>query len=151
MCTYLGTFVFVRSTCSGHFWTHLCPDLCTPVYAHRLSLCFSLKVITMSLSELYRINFLLCVSFPLHSCFVGLPGVLSVRPDPDFSTTEKDYSIPDVQLGLSSNIIPESTLLFPMGNSKPWVVRLDKPAIGVVTKAWMVDYYAQLLTKVMGK
>ncbi|KAG5557032.1 hypothetical protein RHGRI_007323 [Rhododendron griersonianum] len=79
-----------------------------------------------------------------------LPGVLSVRPDPDFSTTEKDYSIPDVQLGLSSNTIPESTLLFPMGNSMPWVVRLDKPAIGVVTKAQMVDYYAQLLTKVMG-
>lgn len=102
-------------------------------------------------SELYRINLLLHVSFPLRSCFVGLPGVLSVRPDPDFSTTEKDYSIPDVQLGLSSNTIPESTLLFPMGNSKPWVVRLDKPAIGVVTKAQMVDYYAQLLTKVMGK
>ncbi|XP_058205567.1 organelle RRM domain-containing protein 1, chloroplastic [Rhododendron vialii] len=79
-----------------------------------------------------------------------LPGVLSVRPDPDFSTTEKDYSIPDVQLGLSSNIIPESTLLFPMGNSKRWVVRLDKPALGVVTKVQMVDYYAQLLTKVMG-
>ncbi|KAH7854184.1 hypothetical protein Vadar_011125 [Vaccinium darrowii] len=79
-----------------------------------------------------------------------LPGVLSIRPDPDFSNSEKEYSIPDVQLGLLSNTLPESTLLFPMGNSKHWVVRLDKPAIGVVTKAQIVDYCAQLLTKVMG-
>lgn len=79
-----------------------------------------------------------------------LPGVLSIRPDPDFSNSQKEYSIPDVQLGLLSNTLPESTSLFPLGNSKHWVVRLDMPAIGVVTKAQIVDYCAQLLTKVMG-
>uniref|UniRef100_A0A2N9J2K9 MORF/ORRM1/DAG-like MORF domain-containing protein n=1 Tax=Fagus sylvatica TaxID=28930 RepID=A0A2N9J2K9_FAGSY len=40
-----------------------------------------------------------------------------------------------------------STLLFPVGNTKHWLVRLDKPGVGVVTKAQMVDYYAQILTK----
>ncbi|KAK7851816.1 organelle rrm domain-containing protein 1, partial [Quercus suber] len=33
---------------------------------------------------------------------------------------------------------------------KHWLVRMDKPGIGVVTKAQMVDYYAQILTKVLG-
>jgi len=42
-------------------------------------------------------------------------------------------------------------LLFPNGNSKHWVVRMDKPAVGVVTKAQIVDHYAQILTKIMGK
>ncbi|WJX20232.1 Organelle RRM domain-containing protein 1, chloroplastic [Trifolium repens] len=41
-------------------------------------------------------------------------------------------------------------LLFPAGNSKHWVVRMDKPVVGVVTKAQIVDHYAQILTKVMG-
>jgi hypothetical protein len=41
--------------------------------------------------------------------------------------------------------------LFPAGNSKHWVVRMDKPVVGVVTKAQIVDHYAQILTKVMGK
>lgn len=41
-------------------------------------------------------------------------------------------------------------LLFPNGNSKHWVVRMDKPAVGVVTKAQIVDHYAQILTKIMG-
>ncbi|PRQ56593.1 hypothetical protein RchiOBHm_Chr1g0338951 [Rosa chinensis] len=44
-----------------------------------------------------------------------------------------------------------ATLLFPHGNTKHWLVRMDKPGIGVVTKAQMVDYYAQILTKVLGK
>ncbi|CAL5380190.1 unnamed protein product [Camellia sinensis] len=48
------------------------------------------------------------------------------------------------------NTLSGSTLLFPMEKSKHWLVRMDKPAIGVVTKAQIVDYYTQLLTKVMG-
>ena len=42
-------------------------------------------------------------------------------------------------------------MLFPVGNSKHWLVRIGKPAVGVVTKAQIVDYYVQILTKVMGK
>ncbi|KAE8683218.1 Multiple organellar RNA editing factor 5 [Hibiscus syriacus] len=63
-----------------------------------------------------------------------LPEVLSVKPDPDYNSKQKDYN----------------SQLFPAGNTKHWLVRMDKPGIGVVTKAQMVDYYAQILTKVLG-
>ncbi|XP_020961016.1 uncharacterized protein LOC107639229 isoform X3 [Arachis ipaensis] len=71
------------------------------------------------------------------SQLTSLPGVLLVRPDPDFSSSEKDYSLSSGQEGLLSN-------------SKHWLVRIDKPAVGIVTKAQMVDYFVQILTKVMG-
>lgn len=80
---------------------------------------------------------------------VGLPGVISVRPDPDYNSAEKDYSL-GVRLSTLSNPQIGSKLLFPSGNTKHWLVRIDKPGVGVVTKAQMVDYYAQILTKVMG-
>nr|QKY65175.1 chloroplast RRM domain-containing protein 1 [Passiflora biflora] len=79
-----------------------------------------------------------------------LPGVLSVRPDPDCSSETKDYSSASMQLGKLMNPQTGSTLLFPSGNTKHWLVRMDKPGVGVVTKAQMVDHYAQILTKVMG-
>lgn len=81
--------------------------------------------------------------FFLHVLVVGLPGILSVKPDEDLSSVQKDYRFSSVQSG--------STLLFPLGNTKHWLVRMDKPGIGVVTKAQMVDYYVQILTKVLGK
>ncbi|KAG2675357.1 hypothetical protein I3760_12G001100 [Carya illinoinensis] len=68
-----------------------------------------------------------------------LPEVLSVRADPDDSAVKKTYS--------SST---GSTRLFPVANTNHWLVRMDKPGVGVVTKAQMVDYYAQALTKVLG-
>ncbi|KAL6130263.1 hypothetical protein ACLB2K_068644 [Fragaria x ananassa] len=71
-----------------------------------------------------------------------LPGVLLVKPDPDFGSVNKDYSF--------SNVQSETTMLFPLGNTKHWLVRMDKPGVEVVTKAQMVDYYAQILTKVLG-
>ncbi|GMY23582.1 organelle RRM domain-containing protein 1, chloroplastic-like isoform X4 [Fagus crenata] len=79
-----------------------------------------------------------------------LPGVLSVRPDPDYSCVKKDYSSSIIQSSYLSSSQIGSTLLFPVGNTKHWLVRLDKPGVGVVTKAQMVDYYAQILTKVLG-
>ncbi|XP_012074636.1 organelle RRM domain-containing protein 1, chloroplastic [Jatropha curcas] len=79
----------------------------------------------------------------------SLPGVLSVRPDPDYNSEEKDYSSSN-QLSNISNSQIGSTMLFPAGNTKHWLVRMDKPGVGVVTKAQMVDYYAGILTKVMG-
>lgn len=82
---------------------------------------------------------------------LGLPGVLSVRPDPDFSSLKKDYSSTSRQAGQPWSLQTRTNMLFPAGNSKHWLVRMDKPGIGVVTKAQIVDYYAQILTKVMGK
>nr|QKY65172.1 chloroplast RRM domain-containing protein 1 [Passiflora tenuiloba] len=79
-----------------------------------------------------------------------LPGVLLVRPDPDYTSETKDYSSASMELGKLMNQQSGSTLLFPSGNTKHWLVRMDKPGVGVVTKAQMVDYYAQILTKVMG-
>lgn len=71
---------------------------------------------------------------------VSLPEVSLVRPDPDYSADKKTY-----------NSLTRSTLLFLVGNTIHWLVQMDKPAVGVVTKAQMVDYYAQALTKVLGK
>jgi hypothetical protein len=79
-----------------------------------------------------------------------LPGVFSVKPDPDYSSVKKDYSSSIIQSSYLSSSQIGSTLLFPVGNTKHWLVRLDKPGVGVVTKAQMVDYYAQILTKVLG-
>ncbi|GAB2286941.1 Organelle RRM domain-containing protein 1, chloroplastic [Dionaea muscipula] len=70
-----------------------------------------------------------------------LPGVLSVRPDVDLDSVEKDYSC---------GKISGSSLLFPVGNSKHWVVRMDKPFVGAVTKVQMVDFYVKILTNVLG-
>ncbi|XP_042509977.1 organelle RRM domain-containing protein 1, chloroplastic isoform X2 [Macadamia integrifolia] len=80
----------------------------------------------------------------------SLPEVLSVRPDPDINSSKKDYSFSDLQLGRLSNSEGGTSLLFPGGNSKYWLVRMEKPAVEVVTKAQMVDYYVQILTKVLG-
>ncbi|OMP14092.1 hypothetical protein COLO4_00312 [Corchorus olitorius] len=75
-----------------------------------------------------------------------LPEVLSVKPDPDYISNKKDYA--------SSNMFNSgvgSLRLFPSGNTKHWLVRMEKPGVEVVTKAQMVDYYTQILTKVLGK
>ncbi|KAJ9684902.1 hypothetical protein PVL29_017067 [Vitis rotundifolia] len=80
----------------------------------------------------------------------GLQGVLSVKPDPDFNSVKKDYTFSNIQLGSVSNSDIGSPQLFPAGNSKHWLVQMNRPTVGVVTKAQMVDFYAQILTKVLG-
>ncbi|CAJ1976683.1 unnamed protein product [Sphenostylis stenocarpa] len=80
----------------------------------------------------------------------SLPGVLLVRPDPDFNSSRKDYSLSRGQAIHSSGLQTITNMLFPTGNSKHWLVRIHKPGVEVVTKAQIVDYYAQILTKVMG-
>ncbi|KAI3878971.1 hypothetical protein MKW92_028647, partial [Papaver armeniacum] len=80
----------------------------------------------------------------------GLPEVLSVRPDRDFKSAEKDYSLDTVQLGGLSNLSVGTPRLFSEGNFKYWLVKMEKPTVEVVTKAQMVDYYAQILSKVLG-
>ncbi|KAI3960701.1 hypothetical protein MKW92_008182, partial [Papaver armeniacum] len=62
----------------------------------------------------------------------------------------KDYSLDNVQLGGVSNLSAGTSRLFSEGNSKYWLVRMEKPDVEVVIKAQMVDYYAQILTKVLG-
>ncbi|KAK4279532.1 hypothetical protein QN277_011302 [Acacia crassicarpa] len=79
-----------------------------------------------------------------------LPGVISVKPDPDFCSPEKDYRSSNGHGDNLAKLQTGATLLFPAGNSKHWLVRMDKPGVGVVTKAQVVDFYAQILTKVMG-
>lgn len=79
--------------------------------------------------------------------FLGVPGVLLVRPDRDYDSSIKDYSST-----ITSSVSQiQSPMLFPLGTTKHWLVRVEKPGVGAITKAQMVDYYAQLLTKVMGK
>ncbi|XP_010244429.1 PREDICTED: uncharacterized protein LOC104588267 [Nelumbo nucifera] len=80
----------------------------------------------------------------------SLPEVLSVRPDPDIDSSEKDYSFSSFPLSNPSNSNGVAPLLFPEGTSKYWLVRMEKPGVEVITKAQMVDYYAQILTKVLG-
>lgn len=82
----------------------------------------------------------------------SLPGILSVMPDPDFDSVVKDYSRAKVHLdGPSISLSDtEDSLLFPIGTSKHWLVRVDKPPGGVISKAQVVDYYVQILTKVLG-
>lgn len=84
-------------------------------------------------------------------CILGLPGVLSVRPDPDFNSMKKDYSYSNVQSNPPSRSSNGNSLLFPPRNSKNWLVRIDKPAIGVITKPQVVDYCVQILANVLGK
>ena len=84
---------------------------------------------------------------------VGSPRVLSVRPNPDFNSLKKYYSLSSGQEGHISNSKLQFgiNMLFHVGNSKHWLVRIDKPGVGVVTKAQIVDYYVQIMTKIMGK
>lgn len=85
------------------------------------------------------------------SCkLAGLPGVLFVRPDPDFDSMNKDYSSKHSSDQLSNSHMQSSNYLFPTRNSKYWLVRMDKPTVEVVTKAQMVDYYVHILIKVLG-
>ncbi|XP_026379311.1 organelle RRM domain-containing protein 1, chloroplastic-like isoform X2 [Papaver somniferum] len=77
----------------------------------------------------------------------GLPEVLFVRPDRDFESAEKDYSLENVQLGGVWNLSAGTSRLFSEGNSKNWLVRMEKATVEVVTKAQMVDYYTQILSR----
>ncbi|KAG4908164.1 hypothetical protein JHK82_056816 [Glycine max] len=80
----------------------------------------------------------------------SLPEVLLVRPDLEFNSLKKDYSLSSGEAGHLSGLRTRTNMLFPAGNSKHWLVKMDKPGVEAVTKAQIVDYYAQILTKVMG-
>ncbi|ANM64634.1 RNA recognition motif domain [Arabidopsis suecica] len=69
----------------------------------------------------------------------SLPGVVSIRPEQDYSSEKKNY-------GIGSH---KGVSLFDHGTVKHWMVRIDKPGVGIVTKAQMVDHCVQLLSKVL--
>uniref|UniRef100_A0ACD5YRH8 Uncharacterized protein n=1 Tax=Avena sativa TaxID=4498 RepID=A0ACD5YRH8_AVESA len=79
-----------------------------------------------------------------------LPGVLAVR------MVKADASEKD---NLSSRLSPDTLASFSNAacnnsssseKSEFWLVRMEKPAVEVVTKAQMVDHYTQILMKVVG-
>lgn len=80
-----------------------------------------------------------------------LPEVLLVKPDPDYNSERKDYTAPSIEFtNVLNSGVGSFQQLFPAGKTKHWLVRMDKPGVGVVSKAQMVDYYTQILTKVLG-
>ncbi|KAL3520870.1 hypothetical protein ACH5RR_019019 [Cinchona calisaya] len=81
-----------------------------------------------------------------------LPVVLSVKPDVDLDSEEKDYRLSEsgVEFNPPSSLYNGSSLLFTSGTSKRWIVRMEKPPSVLITKAQVVDYYVRVLTKVMG-
>ncbi|KAF5187068.1 Organelle rrm domain-containing protein 1 protein [Thalictrum thalictroides] len=81
---------------------------------------------------------------------VRLPEILSIRPDPDVDSLEKNYSLSNLQFDSLFSSSNGTTQLFSELKSKYWLVRMDKPSFEVITKAQMVDHYAQVLTKVLG-
>ncbi|KAL6010175.1 chloroplast mRNA modification [Asimina triloba] len=80
-----------------------------------------------------------------------LPGVLSVRPDTDSESAKKDYSFSNLLLGHLSKANGGANQMSTNKSSNYWLARMEKPGVEVVTKAQAVDYYAQILTKVLGK
>lgn len=79
-----------------------------------------------------------------------MPGVRLVRPDPDLDSVQKDYSFAMIELNTD---LPSygNTLLFPLETAKHWLVRMERPAIGGIRKAQVVDYYVQVLMRVLRK
>ncbi|XP_023752398.1 organelle RRM domain-containing protein 1, chloroplastic isoform X1 [Lactuca sativa] len=76
-----------------------------------------------------------------------LPEVLSIKPDPDFNSVQKGYSNEKTESNSFNKIFSP---LFPSQSLKHWLVRVEMPASGVLTRAHLVDYYTQILTKVLG-
>lgn len=80
----------------------------------------------------------------------GVPGVRLVRPDPDVESIQKDYSF--INMGSHSESTSYGhTMMFPPGTAKHWLVRMERPAIGGIRKPQMVDYYVQVLMRVLRK
>ncbi|CAA7395725.1 unnamed protein product [Spirodela intermedia] len=71
----------------------------------------------------------------------GLSNVLSVRPDTDDKPVKESFFQSDKG---SSKFSPSG------GGSNHWLVRMRNPGVEVVTKAQIVDYYAETLAKILG-
>ncbi|KAJ0981353.1 hypothetical protein J5N97_009608 [Dioscorea zingiberensis] len=80
----------------------------------------------------------------------AMPGVLSVRPDKNPDSDNKDYTYSNLLLGHLSKPDESASRFTPFEGNEYWLVRMKRPGFEVVTKAQMVDYYTQILTKVLG-
>ncbi|KAL2227684.1 uncharacterized protein LOC105161057 [Sesamum indicum] len=79
----------------------------------------------------------------------NMAGILSVKPDLDVDSVQKDYSFSKFELDTEPTSFNGSTLLFPAGATKHWLVRMHRPAVGAIRKAQVVDYYVQVLMRVL--
>ncbi|KAK4480412.1 hypothetical protein RD792_013485 [Penstemon davidsonii] len=77
----------------------------------------------------------------------GMPGVLSIKPDPNSDSVQRDYNLSKIELNPQSS---QLSWLFPARTTKHWVVRMGRPSVGVMRKASVVDYYVQVLMRVLG-
>ncbi|KAK9153709.1 hypothetical protein Sjap_001189 [Stephania japonica] len=100
----------------------------------------------------WETNFGFCceVDAGTSSELAGLPEVLSVRPDRHINLDMKDYRTENYRGDSLFNLNDGTLRLFPEGSSKYWLVRVGKPSVEVVTKVQMVDYYVNILSKVLG-
>ncbi|XP_073306505.1 organelle RRM domain-containing protein 1, chloroplastic [Primulina huaijiensis] len=80
----------------------------------------------------------------------GRPEVLLVKPDPNFDSVQKDYSSLNNGFRNQSTYFYGNASLFPAGTTKHWLVRMGRPAVGGIRKAPVVDYYTQVLMRVLG-
>lgn len=79
-----------------------------------------------------------------------MPGVLSVTPDKDPDSNKKDYTYSKLLLDHLSKPDASASRFTPSQGNEYWLVCMKKPGFEVITKAQMVDYYTQILTKVLG-
>jgi len=75
-----------------------------------------------------------------------IPGVISVRHDDKDGSIIKDYNLSS---SLSGRLKSNSST--PLGeHSYYWLVQMNRPKVETITKAQVVDYYVQSLSKVLG-
>ncbi|XP_076933333.1 organelle RRM domain-containing protein 1, chloroplastic-like [Bidens hawaiensis] len=77
-----------------------------------------------------------------------LPEVLSVKPNPGFSSAQKDYNYSDPIAESGSN----NSIFSPLftRSTKHWLVRVEMPESRVINRAQLVDYYTEIVAKVLG-
>lgn len=81
-----------------------------------------------------------------------MPGVMSVMPDEYNEAAINDTSTSDLLREKQHNRDIYASRFSPSDSKCDyWLVKMEKPGVEVVTKAQMVDYFAQTLMKVLGK
>ncbi|KAJ4754125.1 RNA-binding protein 3 [Rhynchospora pubera] len=79
-----------------------------------------------------------------------ISGVLSVMPDTDGEQRRDNYM--NSNISLANKISMDGNPKFSKSSelNQYWLVQTEKPDVELVTKAQVVDYYAMILTKVLG-
>lgn len=79
-----------------------------------------------------------------------ISGVLSVSRDSEINEVKKDHESTKFFFQQSNTNTSASKFSPSVGKCVHWLVKMDKPGVEIVTKAQMVDYFANALTKVLG-